>query len=188
MPNLLTSPLLKKKYLQAILPKVSRTFALNIRVLKGDLYWSVLIGYLICRILDTIEDSSTLSPKKKMDAFKAFNKLLISKELTEIPFQAWGEKYKGISESLEENDLMAHTGLVMRAYFRLPRLYWESMTQSILNMSTGMSRIIERYHSKANAVLKDEKELEEYCYYVAGTVGELLTRVFSLKIKKKGHC
>ncbi len=38
------------------LSKVSRTFALNIRVLEGNLFKSVLICYLLCRIMDTIED------------------------------------------------------------------------------------------------------------------------------------
>ena len=172
-----------KAYLISILPKVSRTFAVNIQVLRGNTYWCVLIGYLICRILDTIEDSHKLTHKKQLKAFNDFSKIIMSPEPSEKPFQKWGESYRHVSEISYENDLISHTGLVMRAYFRLPRIYRESMLQSILNMSEGMSLIIKRYHADRNAVLKDEKELEEYCYYVAGTVGELLTRIFSISIK-----
>jgi len=42
------------KYCRETLPKVSRTFALNISVLKGDLYKSILIAYLFCRIDDHV--------------------------------------------------------------------------------------------------------------------------------------
>ena len=54
----------QKRYCRQVLPKVSRTFALNIGLLKGDLYWSVLISYLACRILDTVEDSPSISSGK----------------------------------------------------------------------------------------------------------------------------
>ena len=39
-----------------ILPEVSRTFALSIRVLPGELGRAVLAAYLLCRIADTLED------------------------------------------------------------------------------------------------------------------------------------
>ena len=48
------------EYCQKTLPKVSRTFALNISVLTGELHRSVLTAYLFCRIIDTIEDAAQL--------------------------------------------------------------------------------------------------------------------------------
>ncbi|MBT5375365.1 MAG: squalene/phytoene synthase family protein, partial [Nitrospinaceae bacterium] len=50
-------------YCVKTLPKVSRTFALNISVLKGDLHRSILVAYLFCRIVDTVEDAAELDPK-----------------------------------------------------------------------------------------------------------------------------
>ncbi|MEO7713360.1 MAG: squalene/phytoene synthase family protein, partial [Gemmatimonadaceae bacterium] len=47
-----------------ILPEVSRTFALSIRVLPGALGRSVLAAYLLCRIADTLEDE----PRMPADA------------------------------------------------------------------------------------------------------------------------
>ena len=40
-----------------ILPGVSRTFAISISHLKGNLHWAVFTGYLFCRMADTIEDA-----------------------------------------------------------------------------------------------------------------------------------
>ena len=44
-----------------MLPEVSRTFALGIRLLPPSLSFTVSIAYLICRIADTIEDNSALA-------------------------------------------------------------------------------------------------------------------------------
>ncbi|HCK68750.1 MAG TPA: squalene/phytoene synthase, partial [Nitrospina sp.] len=50
-------------YCVQTLPKVSRTFALNISILRGTLYRSILTAYLFCRIVDTVEDAAKLNPK-----------------------------------------------------------------------------------------------------------------------------
>ena len=63
------------KYCQDALPKVSRTFALNISVLKGDLYRSILIAYLFCRIVDTLEDAAKLDPQIKSRLLLEFTRL-----------------------------------------------------------------------------------------------------------------
>src|SRR5437667_7267848 len=46
-----------KSYCRAVLPRVSRTFAINIRLLGKDLREPVRIAYLLCRICDALEDS-----------------------------------------------------------------------------------------------------------------------------------
>ena len=48
-----------------ILNKVSRSFALTIPQLPGQLEISVANGYLLCRITDTIEDDINLSIEQK---------------------------------------------------------------------------------------------------------------------------
>ncbi|MCU0627289.1 MAG: squalene/phytoene synthase family protein, partial [Gemmatimonadaceae bacterium] len=54
-----------ERWSRAILPRVSRTFALSVRVLPGDLGRAVLAAYLLCRIADTIEDAPTLPAAHK---------------------------------------------------------------------------------------------------------------------------
>ena len=63
------------KFCVEILPQVSRTFAINIRVLKGELYRAVLVAYLFCRIVDTVEDAEDLSidlRNRLLDEYMAF--------------------------------------------------------------------------------------------------------------------
>jgi farnesyl-diphosphate farnesyltransferase len=63
------------KFCVETLPAVSRTFAINIRILKGELYRAVLVAYLFCRIVDTVEDAEGLSidlRNRLLDEYMAF--------------------------------------------------------------------------------------------------------------------
>src|SRR5215207_8615727 len=54
-----------ERFAREILPPVSRTFALSIRVLPGTLGQAVRTAYLLCRIADTIEDAPRMSAADK---------------------------------------------------------------------------------------------------------------------------
>jgi farnesyl-diphosphate farnesyltransferase len=54
-----------ERFGQEVLPAVSRTFALSIRVLPGTLGQAVLASYLLCRIADTLEDEPAMPAEMK---------------------------------------------------------------------------------------------------------------------------
>src|SRR5258705_8394745 len=60
-------------FCREILPAVSRTFALSIRLLPGDLGNAVRDAYLICRIADTIEDEPRISAEEKAALFDSLS-------------------------------------------------------------------------------------------------------------------
>ncbi len=64
-----------EKYQRQILVHVSRTFALTIPQLPGDLRRAVTTAYLLCRIADTIEDEASLSGPRKLHYFTCFSKV-----------------------------------------------------------------------------------------------------------------
>src|SRR6266849_4844173 len=46
-----------RAYCRAVLPRVSRTFTINIRLLGGAMGEAVRVVYLLCRTADALEDS-----------------------------------------------------------------------------------------------------------------------------------
>ena len=60
------------RYTRLILQKVSRTYALTIRSLGQPFREPVLIGYLLCRIADTYEDTISMPFEKKVKALDLF--------------------------------------------------------------------------------------------------------------------
>src|SRR5262245_49089779 len=60
------------QFCRQALPRVSRTFALNMRLLTGTLGEAVRTGYLLCRAADALEDSWPGEPATIRDRFERF--------------------------------------------------------------------------------------------------------------------
>lgn len=162
-------------YQKAILGSVSRTFALTIPLLPPHI--EVVVGntYLLCRIIDTIEDAAELSPPDKQRLSQLFLEAVlgvISVEAFVIPCL---DALKGYS-NVDELDLIAHTPTVLRILHTFSERDQKAISRCVSIMSNGMSH----FHSRQTQEgLKDLAEFEKYCYVVAGVVGELLTTIFS---------
>jgi farnesyl-diphosphate farnesyltransferase len=162
-------------YQKAILGSVSRTFALTIPLLPPAI--EVVVGntYLLCRIVDTIEDAAELNPTEK----QGLSKLFLEAVLGAIPVDAFVspclEALKGYP-NVDELDLIAHTPTVLRILHTFPDIDQAAISRCVSIMSDGMSHFHGRQTQEG---LKDLAEFEEYCYVVAGVVGELLTTIFS---------
>lgn len=175
-------------YQKAILRSVSRTFALTIPLLPPEVEKVVGNTYLLCRIVDTIEDAADLKPEVKQQLSRLFLNAVLEKSdvqsfvkpcLTEL--HAYGNQ--------DELDLIINTPTVLRILHTCSIQDRATVARCVSIMSEGMSR----FHGKQNqAGLKDLGEFEDYCYVVAGVVGELLTTIFSNHSKEflkniKGH-
>jgi len=165
-------------YCQQTLPKVSRTFALNISVLEGELHRSVLIAYLFCRIVDTVEDAAKLDPKIKIRLLMEFSKIIQDPESRSQKLSQWVEDCKIVDGSPNDLELLLQTPLVFRVFDSLKENHNAQIIQSVSQMARGMAFFQGKFTSNGITLLKDEDELEEYCYFVAGAVGEMLSNLF----------
>ena len=162
-------------YQKAILGSVSRTFALTIPLLLPAI--EVVVGntYLLCRIVDTIEDAAELNPSEKQE----LSRLFLEAVLGSIPVEAFVtpclDALKDYS-NIDELDLIAHTPTILRILHTFPEKDRAAISRCVSIMSDGMSHFHGRQTQEG---LKDLAEFEQYCYVVAGVVGELLTSIFS---------
>lgn len=168
-------------FCNTILPKVSRTFAINIGHLDGDIFRTVLIGYLIFRIADTFEDNLFRDENQKITDLRDYSSLFEGeKRLNERLGIYESLKSRWVEKSLEK-ELIEKGDSVIRCYFDLPEVYREIIDPLIVESVTGMAGFQQMKAESSNKIfqLKDIRELEDYCYYVAGIVGKMLTAVFS---------
>ncbi len=162
-----------------ILPQVSRTFALSIEMLPESLRDAVRVSYLLCRVVDTIEDDSSAPWDLREDMFRLFERLV-----SEESYQVEELQHRGgeLGDSEQERALMARAGAVFRVYWSLSPAQREAVRPWILEMSQGMSEYAHKWLQAGSLQLTDVADLENYCWYVAGTVGELLTALFALEV------
>ena len=165
-------------YCRETLPKVSRTFALNISVLKGDLYRSILIAYLFCRIVDTLEDATVLDPKIKSKLLLEFIRLIQQPDYREKALSTWLKDCEVVDGSPNDLDLLLKTDKVFAVFDTLPENHRNQITPSVTEMSRGMAYFQKKFTSEELTLLENIDELEEYCYFVAGVVGEMLCNLF----------
>jgi len=168
------------EYCREILPKVSRTFALNIAQLEGDIYKTVLLGYLLFRIADTFEDTMYQDEQEKIADLKDFSTIFRGNKGLPHRLELYESLKSRWREDSHEKDLIENGHIVLRCYFDIPDTYRRIIDPLIVETSDGMAGFQERKLQSKSEIfqLRDIKELEDYCYYVAGIVGVMLTRLF----------
>ena len=171
----LPNPSADLAYQKTILGSVSRTFALTIPLLPARIEKVVGNTYLLCRIVDTIEDAADLSAQTKQSLSALFLDAVLEKTSVENFVQPCLDALKNYSNQ-DELDLIANTPTVLRILHTCSSDDQKAVSRCVSIMSEGMSF----FHGKQNqSGLQDLPEFEQYCYVVAGVVGELLTTVFS---------
>ncbi|WP_226984151.1 phytoene/squalene synthase family protein [Halothermothrix orenii] len=157
-----------------MLPKVSRSFALTIPLLDDKLYMPVLTVYLQDRLLDNFEDEvkgiDIDTRKDLMDSVVA----LFDPDNEGTNYIC--NRLKGYSDYIPDNDLQALTEgchLLKEVYQNLPHKVQRLSFKWLNEMNEGMKKYL-------TLKIKTFEELDEYCYYVAGTVGGFLTELVLL--------
>jgi farnesyl-diphosphate farnesyltransferase len=155
---------------RAVLPRVSRTFSLSIAALPAPWESWVTTSYLLCRVVDTVEDAPGLPIAERQDLFRAFVGALGTRDAA--PFVA-------LTRELPDDDegrLARELGRVLRPLAAFPRPVQDAIIRWVAEMAIGMGRYATRGVPFA---LDDDEDLERYCHVVAGTVGHLLTDLFA---------
>jgi len=163
-----------ERFGRAVLPEVSRTFAISIRFLPGMLGRSVLTAYLLCRIADTIEDDGAATPDRKSALLDGFLRCLDDAAFAD----AYPATVTDIGGDPAHVDLLRHTDLVCVLLRSLPARSRERVVHWVGVMVHGMRKFVRLY--PAGIRIQTVAEYKEYCYYVAGTVGCMLTELWSL--------
>ena len=159
-----------------MLPRVSRTFAPTIRKLPEGLRLQVTVAYLLCRIADTVEDSEDLSLSLKKNMLQSYSGIFTKQEQAYLIFSDY---VPTLPQKTPDDELVYNLDKVLRVYHSFSPIMQNHISKWVVEMSLGMHKYAQDIHKKRFAFLKSMKELDEYTYYVAGTVGYLLTELFS---------
>jgi farnesyl-diphosphate farnesyltransferase len=153
---------------------VSRTFAFTIPQLPDGLRETVTNAYLLCRIADTIEDDPVLSARTKDEFHHRFLAAATDGSGTD-------DFALELSSTVAPTTLEAERRLIRECpkVLAVTHALNERQRRAVLTCLSTMSRGMARFaRSRSRRGLADVAEYEEYCYFVAGVVGEMLTELF----------
>jgi len=172
-------------FCRAILPAVSRSFALIIPRCPEPIDRGLCVAYLICRIADTIEDEPGLTSEQRDRLYDAFLAVVASPddEPCRLAFlDAWPTVPAG-----DYGRLVAGVGSVMAAFRHLPTELVEPIRTCVQEMVAGM-RTVRAVEVRAGVTYycRDLADLDRYCHHVAGVVGIMSTRLFLTRLGGAG--
>lgn len=151
-----------------MLGKVSRSFAAVIRQLPEGLIVDIMIFYLVLRALDTVEDD--------MKAFegRTQEKIYLLKNFYRIALIDPNWSLKGVGEG-DEAVLIEQFHNVSVTFQSLTSASQIVISDITRRMGEGMAQYVEKDLGQGTILVSD---YDLYCHYVAGLVGEGLSRLF----------
>ncbi len=180
-------------FVQDIHGDVSRTFELAAGKLSDDLADVIRTSYLLCRIPDTIEDSGYIPVEEKSDILDQYLDILqdgSDYRVEEFVSNSYDALEQDVDHWSELNDLdsdqsywrlLGNTDRVFNVFEHFDPEIRQSVEYNVGEMVEGMRDISsEIAETEAEGIrIDDFEELADYNYIVAGTVGNLLTDIFT---------
>ncbi len=160
---------------EKLLKLVSRSFALCIPLLPNKVRENVKNFYLLCRYADSIEDSNLTHDQKKY-FFNNFIKIIKEENFSDLT-----KLNKELLEhiiSKDDKKMIKQFNHVLSEFSSFDNKTKKISTKWLGKMIYGM----QKYSKKE---IDDFGDLNNYCYFVAGTVGLYLTEIFEYKFEIK---
>ncbi|HEX7025732.1 MAG TPA: phytoene/squalene synthase family protein [Gammaproteobacteria bacterium] len=157
-----------------LLQGVARTFALTIPQLPPPLVKVVANAYLLCRITDTIEDETAIPAERKRELAARFIDVVAGRENAGV-FAT--DFYPLLSEQRldAERELIRETARVVRITHSFSPRQQAALSKCVTVMGEGMAYY--QAHGGPGG-LPTRESFDNYCYHVAGVVGEMLTELY----------
>ena len=145
----------------------SRSFSAVIQELHPELLVPIALFYLALRGLDTIEDDMTIPLDKKDPLLRNFHKIL----------EQDGWTFDGNGPDEKDRQLLVEFNVVVEEFKKIKPEYRRIIADITQKMGNGMADYAANAEHNVNGV-DTIKDYDLYCHYVAGLVGEGLTRLF----------
>lgn len=152
-----------------MLRAVSRTFALSLERLPGQVGEALSIAYLLLRVSDYLEDNDHMPVARKVELLQLWEAVLAGRE----PVEA-------LTTQLAEDDPCADAQVarqadeVLQMLEALPREVRAILLAHVRDSTLGMAR-----WQAHGPVIHHEADMDDYMHEVAGRVGYLVTDIFA---------
>jgi farnesyl-diphosphate farnesyltransferase len=163
-----------------LLQKTSRTFAVTIPMLPAPTRHEVGVAYLVFRIVDTFEDGARWPSDQRIETIQQLLPLLDAPDPDRT--QRFAERCAADPpvEHPGYVELLREIPFVLRQLDELQDGARKLIRFHAKRSAEGMAEVVSRTGPGSELRLGSLEELRQYCYVVAGIVGEMLTELFLL--------
>lgn len=159
-----------------VLKGVSRSFYLTLRLLPGPMRGAASLGYLLARTSDTLADSAALPVGERQRCLERFRRGVSG----EAGFEPWPAAVLNAVPDARERRLLEGSEAVLDWLRMLPGGEAALVREVLEIIISGQELDLQRFARATREVpvaLKDDAELEDYAWRVAGCVGAFWTKL-----------
>ncbi len=163
--------------LMAVLKRVSRSFYLSVRVLPSGMREPVALAYLLARAADTIADTPSTPTDCRLAHLNEFRRILAENEEIEAA-SSLSAALAELQPLGAERTLLGMLPTVLVLLRSLEDSEAESVRSVVMTLTSGMLFDLNTFGSDERTgitALNSAEQLDEYCYLIAGCVGEFWT-------------
>jgi farnesyl-diphosphate farnesyltransferase len=167
MPQISTNELLKRN---------SRSFYLTLRVLPRAIRPQISLAYLLARTSDTIADTEIVSPGQRLEALDRLRERILGISDGGLNFAELTQQ----QGSPAERELLERVEETLSSLRRFSAKDLNRVRDVIETIISGQDLDLQRFASATpeNIIaIRDEEELDDYTFRVAGCVGKFWTQL-----------
>lgn len=159
-----------------VLKGVSRSFYLTLRLLPGPMRGAASLGYLLARTSDTLADSAALPVGERQRCLEQFRRCVSG----EADFEPWPAAVLTAVPDARERHLLESSEAILNWLRILPKSEAVLVREVLEIIIGGQELDLQRFANatrKNPVALRDDAELEDYAWRVAGCVGAFWTKL-----------
>ena len=168
--------------LDDLLKRTSRTFALAIPLLDEPTRREVSLAYLLFRIADTFEDAARWPAGLRRTCLLEMAAVLEEGAAIATAPDELARRWSALPDVHDAScaELIAATPEVLVALEACGPRGAACVKKHVRRTALGMADVVASCDADGNLAVPDVAALKNYCYIVAGIVGEMLTELFVL--------
>lgn len=159
-----------------VLKDVSRSFYLTLRLLPVPMRGATSLGYLLARTSDTLADTAAAPVEVRQECLDRFRREIMERG----DFDRWPESMVNVVPDLRERHLLSRTTDLLKLLRSLPADEADLVREVLEIIISGQTLDLERFghaSERCPVTLRDDAELEDYAWRVAGSVGAFWTKL-----------
>ncbi len=160
-----------------ILKGVSRSFYLSLRLLPRLMRGPLSLGYLLARASDTIADTEEVDVAIRVRCLAMFQSAMIDHEVRKCLLELLNEDFIEAQTDAKERVLLERLEDVFLWFDSSWEWVWYALQRLMETIIQGQTFDLEHFALSGTGELEREEDLMNYCYMVAGCVGEYWTEV-----------
>lgn len=171
--------------LQDILRSVSRSFYLTLRVAPPATRPTLGLAYLFCRAADTIADTGLLPREERLANLGSYREQFLQPAIQWDRLFALSARLNPEGGSPGELALLTRLADCFHLLLTLPQPEQRLIRALVCTLTNGMAMDLTAFQGDSAptaSALPTIKETDQYCYFVAGCVGEFWTRLHRLHV------